>query len=153
MENVTDVASYIKSKGNFTNKKVHKIMYYAYALFLVKYNDKYSNDMSKLFDGVFLAFPDGPRETHIYIRELKIKNGLKDNLKLDNKEMFLKEKQNEKFLDHVIEIYGKYSEEELEDMVKREEPWKSTYKYHENIKTIKDKKIFRYYYKKYMEEE
>lgn len=165
MEDVNDVAAYIKSKGSFTNVKVNIIMYYAYALFLVKYNDKYSKDMLKLFDGVFLASPDGPREIKGYIDKLKIKvRKDKNTQKLDNKKICLKEKQNEKFLDHVIAIYGEYSEEELKDMVKREEPWQNPYISFEGVLISKPEELnlmgfinnrvmYDYYYKKYMEEE
>ncbi len=150
MENVYGVANYIKSKGNFTDGKVQKILYYAYSVYLVKNNDKYSENMKKLFDGKFLAFPNGPLEAHMYIDKLRHNLNKNNSSNLNSN---IKEKQNEKFLDKIIAVFGKYSEHRLEEMTKGEEPWlKPNVKLDENIPScakvigiIKDETIYDYY--------
>lgn len=153
MENTIDVANYIISKGefNFTPKKVQKIMYYAYSLYLIKYNDEYSEEMNKLFDGEFEAWKHGPvnRMVYNYIKNTSM-------LELRTKEIKLKEKQNENFLNKVIAIYGRYSGKQLEEMTKKEEPWQRAYiPQMDAICTnkISDKDIYNFYHRVIMEEQ
>ncbi len=151
MENVIDVANYIRSKKYFTPKQVQKIMYYAYSLYLIKYNDNYSNEMNKLFDGEFEAWKHGPVNRLVY-------NYMNQTAsEIVGKEIKLKEKQNENFLDKVILIFGIFSGNQLEIMTKMEEPWLSAYipQIDDNAvctNKISDKIIYDYYHRQYIKE-
>lgn len=151
MENIIDVANYIMSKKYFTPKQVQKIMYYAYSLYLVKYNDKYSDEMNKLFDGEFEAWKHGPVNRMVYNY---IKNRYGD---LTKEKIRLKEKQNENFLDKVILVFGRYSGNQLENMTKLEEPWLSAYtpQVDDNpicTNKISDKVIYDYFHRTFIED-
>ena len=49
MEEIIRITDYILTKGNYTPKQVQKLLFYAYSLYLVKYNKSYSEDMKKLY--------------------------------------------------------------------------------------------------------
>lgn len=144
MEDIIQVTDYILSKYSYTPKQVQKILFYAYSLYLVKYNDSYSTSMKKLFKGDFEARKHGPVNEQVY-KYLKTYPKVK-------KEVVLKEKIHENFMDKVILVFGYYSGLELEEMLKKEEPWIKAYNQKENT-IISDKDIYEFYskYKKLTE--
>lgn len=144
MDTAKNIASYMLSKEALTPKQVQKLLYYAYSLYLVKYNDKYEeNKMEKLFSEKIEAWDHGPvvREVYDYIKYVALSN----QLIISNKKVKLSSKRIENFIDKVLNIYGIYSGYELEQMTHSETPWKTT----KRNDIISDKVIYDYYSKKY----
>lgn len=138
MEDIIRVANYILTKGSFTPKQVQKLLFYSYSLFLVKYNKNYSQNMKKLFEGDFEATEHGPVNIKVY-NYLKGFRVCYQIVHLDNRKY-------ERFLNKVILVFGNCSGLELEEMVKKETPWKLAYE-KGNHTIIEDKDIFEYYSK------
>ena len=138
MEEIIRITDYILTKGNYTPKQVQKLLFYAYSLYLVKYNKSYSEDMKKLFKGDFEATEHGPVN-------IKVHNYLK-GFRVHMTARALYEKKNQNFLDKVLLVYGRYSGLELEEMTKQEAPWIRAYSQGKNT-IISDKDIFEYYSK------
>lgn len=138
MEEIIRITDYILTKGNYTPKQVQKLLFYAYSLYLVKYNKSYSEDMKKLFKGDFEATEHGPVNIKVY----KYLKGFRVHMTART----LYEKKNQNFLDKVLLVYGRYSGLELEEMTKQEAPWIRAYSQGKNT-IISDKDIFEYYSK------
>ena len=147
MDTAKRIAEYMLSKKVLTPKQVQKLLYYAYSLYLVKYNERYTNErMNRLFDENIEAWEHGPviREVYDYIKRLALSNQF---LAL-RKEINLSDKKTENFIDKILMIYGQYSGYELEQMTHTELPWKEAMGKARNSK-ISDETIYNYYSNKY----
>jgi len=147
MDTALKIAKYMLSKKALSPKQVQKILYYAYAIYLIKYNDEYNeNNMNKLFNDKIEAWEHGPviREVYDY---LKYYGHSGDILRFINNEG-LSDTKTENFINKILTVYGQYSGYELEKMTHNEEPWKFAFMQNKN-EEITDKSIFDYYSKKY----
>lgn len=114
------IANYFLSKIDMTNKKMQKMLYYAYSWYIVGYND--SEDVDRvLFNEQPEAWIHGPVFPTIYDKykiygwntipkfteEIDIDNELKN------------------FLEEIINVFGKYDGDQLELMTHNELPWKN----------------------------
>lgn len=165
MENIINVANYIMATKNMTIRKVQKIMYYAYSIYLAQNNDEYSDNMNKLFEAEFEVWKHGPviRKINSYIKYFSNI----DKSCLNKNEVKFENIKNKIFLDRIIKEYNKYSGHELEKMTK-EQPLLSScfllskekrikeqaYVYPRLCVTnssviIEDKAIYEYFRKKY----
>lgn len=150
MEDIYDVANYVMSKKGISRRKIQKIIYYAYSIYLAKYNDEYSDNMNKLFEADFEAWGQGPVNRRIYDYLNEICDS--DNLCFNKEEVKFKDSKSKYFLDQIIKEYGKYSGHELEKMTKKENPWFKSYVYPIWCGAIpsgqiKDRNIYEYFRK------
>lgn len=117
METIYDVARYILRKNpTYTDKQIQKLTYYAYCWYIVMYNNDANNINNRLINEHPEAWIHGPvfyelYETMTYNRSEFL--DYQENLRDDTK----------KFLDVIINLYGKYSGNQLEDMTHNELPW------------------------------
>lgn len=160
MENLNDVINYMiyKGEGKYSPKQINRFLYFAYAIYLAKYNDDLEEPVNRLFKAEFKAYPRGPiiEEANNYLeanrnRYFQYDENSRENIKslkqtediINNKEKFV--------IDAVLKVYGKYSGNQLELMVNKEDPYKKTYKKN-RLKKIKEEMIFEYYAKNYKED-
>lgn len=137
--NVLDIAKYIKKNMEIKgHKQLQKLVYYAYAWYLVIMN-KDGSLKNKLFDSDIEAWVHGPVSPELYSMYafLDIYEG--KNI----------EENDKKILDMIISRYGGYSGEELEKISHTENPWIEarrgyTPNQRSNIK-IDDRIIFDYF--------
>lgn len=114
------VANYFLSKIDMTNKKMQKMLYYAYSWYIVGYND--SENVNKV---LFIEQPEawihGPVFPTIYDKYKifgwniipKFTEEIDIDIELKN------------FLDEIINVFGKYDGDQLELMTHNEFPWKN----------------------------
>lgn len=152
MDRAIDIAKYMLSKKTLTPKQVQKLLYYAYSLYLIKYNDKYEeHNMNRLFNDRIEAWMHGPviRNVYDYIKTTAYSN----ELVTCNGTITLSDKRIENFIDKILLVFGQYSGYELEQMTHSETPWKLTYMDCDGearcSKKIDDKLIYDYYSEKY----
>ena len=144
MDTAKQIAEYMLSKKPLTPKQVQKLLYYAYALYLIKYNDCYQKgNMNKLFDDKIERWDNGPviRNVYNYIKHVAMSNELvtcKAEIKLSSPKI-------ENFIDKILKVYGQYSGYQLENLTHSETPWIVTGR----NEVIDDKIIFDYYSEKY----
>lgn len=144
MDTAKQIANYMLSKKTLTPKQVQKLLYYAYSLYLVKYNESFMQEgMNKLFEDKIEAWDHGPviRNVYDYIKKVALSN----QLVTCNTKIQLSDIKIENFIDKILKVYGQYSGYELEQMTHSEEPWIKTSK--NNI--ISDEIIYNYYSNKY----
>lgn len=147
MDTAKEIANYMLSKKALTPKQVQKLLYYAYSLYLIKYNDCYDeNNMNKLFNDKMEAWAHGPviRNVYDYIKNVALSYQLvtcKNKIELSDKKI-------ENFIDKILSVYGQYSGYELELMTHAERPWKEAMNIGRN-QVISDKTIYEFFSKKY----
>ena len=95
-----------------SNKKLQKLSYYVYSWYITIYNREIA-EMS------FEAWKHGPVCRRLYN---KYRNyGWKIIPSYEG--LLLAKEEDIKFIDVIIDIYGKYSADELEEMTHKESPW------------------------------
>lgn len=145
MTEIFEVSNYFLSVMPMTHKKLQKMCYYAYAWYYTLYDEK-------LFDnGRFEAWIHGPVNRELY---LKYKDcGWKEIVEKDkiyNITADIKE-----FLDTIIDTFGVYDANELENMTHSEKPWKRAregYAPYQNCEVKIDDVIIKEYYSSLMKE-
>lgn len=143
MENLLDVAKYISDKTSLsTDKKVQKITYYAYCWYIALNNKSKDEINNRLFEQRPEAWIHGPVFYDLY-----------DEMTYYRTRFFNRvakiELETELFLDKIINIYNKYTGNQLEDMTHNELPWIEARKgippYVRSRDIIKDEDIFVYF--------
>lgn len=118
--NIELVSNYFLSKVPMTNKKLQKMLYYAYSWYIVNNND--SNVIKNvLFSEQPEAWIHGPVFPTIYE---KYKVFGRDFLPV-YKEKIEFDEELEVFLDEIITVFGEFDGDQLELMTHNEEPWKN----------------------------
>lgn len=147
MDTALNIANYMLSKKVLTPKQVQKILYYAYSIYLIKYNDEYNeNNMNRLFNDKIEAWEHGPVIRDVYDR-IKYFAYSYESISY-NKEVQLSNKKIENFINKILTVYGQYSGYELEKMTHNETPWQLAMAKGRN-KVITDQSIYEYYSNKY----
>lgn len=143
-----DVARYFLHKQEMTQKKLHKMLFYAYAWYLYQNNEL--NDLKvRLFTSEnpnhgFQAWVHGPVFRELY--PVYANNGFRPFYVLtDNSNVFNEE--DKKFLDEIIKVYGKFDADKLENMSHTCCSWINARKGYEPYeacsKLLDDKDIYR----------
>lgn len=128
----------IRSYGSFSNKKLQKLCYYVYSIYLTKYGEK-------IADVYFEAWMHGPVSPEIY--QIYKKYGWNSIPRYSGK----LDVSNEIYerVSNIISNYIMYDATELEEMTHREQPWKlarkGCSKYESSNNLINDKDIIQYY--------
>lgn len=146
VENVAEW--FILNVENVTNKKLQKLVYYAYAWYLTLFNEDKDNLENRLFSVKCEAWIHGPVVPQLYSKYKKYySNVIPVDLKCEENFEF-----NEDVLDLLIQIkdvYGNYNGNQLESISHQEDPWINARK---NCKpneicsnTIDDITIFEFY--------
>lgn len=144
MTSVFEVSEYFLYRMPMTHKKLQKMCYYAYAWYYTLYGEK-------LFDnGKFEAWIHGPvnRELYSQYRDCGWKN-----IERTNEPNICKEIKD--FLDTIVNTFGDFNGNELEDMTHAELPWKKAregYKPDENCEKKLDDMIIKEYYSSLMKQ-
>lgn len=141
--NILSIANYIKDKqgGIISNKKLQKLLFYAYAWYLVENNSNSDKLKNKLFDSRIEAWEHGPvcPEAYYAFKERKLSKDETEDIDCETEDI----------LDIVLDVYGDYSGDELEYFTHQEQPWKNArIGYEKNQRCnelIKDKDIYNYY--------
>lgn len=144
MTEIFEVSNYFLSVLPMTHKKLQKMCYYAYSWYYTLYN-------KKLFDnGGFQAWIHGPVNRELYLKYKdygwrEISEGNNNSITEDIKE----------FLDTIVDTFGIYDANELENMTHAEKPWKRAregYEPYQNCEIKIDDAIIKEYYSSLMME-
>lgn len=113
------IAEYFLTKETMTQKKLQKLVYYAYAWYIVSFNNNVNRIKNLLFIEKPEAWVHGPVFRTLY--DAYRIYGWNNIPKVENSN--LKDKGLERFLDSIWDIFGKYDGDELEVMTHKETPW------------------------------
>lgn len=113
------IAEYFLTKESMTQKKLQKLVYYAYVWYIVSFNNNVNRIKNLLFIEKPEAWVHGPVFRTLY--DVYRTYGWNNIPKVDN--FNFKDKGLEKFLDSIWDIFGEYDGDELEVMTHKETPW------------------------------
>lgn len=138
---------FIQKIPNMTNKKLQKLVYYAYAWHLVIYNDSVDMIHSRLFENNFEAWVHGAVTPQLYDKYKKYGSGI---IPVDETIALPKFSVDEEdILNQVTDTYGKYNGNELESINHQETPWinarKGLPRFEPSHNHICDNDIYLYY--------
>lgn len=140
------VADFFLSKSTMTQKKLQKLVYYAYAWFIALNNEDKDNISIKLFEERPEAWMHGPVFPSLYVAYKQ--NGWHNIPKLD-KDVVCENSDVQDFLEKIWEKFGDYSADQLEAMTHSEAPWKNAREgvgvAESSNNKISDKDIFVFY--------
>lgn len=121
MYTVMDIANwFLRNIKDLTNKKLQKLVYYAYSWHLV-FNNESVDDLSiRLFDSKFEAWVHGAVVPELYEKYKKYGSGI---LPSNNDKLPFFSDDEIDVLNQVVEIYGAYNGNELESINHQELPW------------------------------
>ena len=120
VENVYDVAQWFLHTEPMTHKKLQKLLYFSYGIYLAQNNDNPDDLTDSLFENRFEAWVHGPVDPAIYA--LYKNNGI-NLLFLENIEIVSFNQNVMNALNKTMEIYGNYSADELENISHNQAPW------------------------------
>lgn len=147
---IDDVSNYFLAKTEMTPKKLQKILYFAYSWYLAFMNESKDKLNIRLFDSRFEAWIHGPVCPKIYSK-YKLRMNLIEKFNGNVVEFIGGSRE---ILEAIWEVYGKYTDKELESITKQHSPWIKT---RERAKcsdfgwcceVIPDEFIFEYYFSK-----
>ena len=150
MASVFDVAKYFLANGkDITNKKLQKLVYYAYAWHLVLANDYFDDSAIRLFNNNFEAWVHGAVDPDLYREYRKYGSSCIPKYTGD---IYPFSADEINILEQVNEVYGDYNGNELESINHQEEPWKKARNglsyFSSSHAPIKDEDIYNYYVQK-----
>lgn len=121
MYTVFDIANwFLRNVKDITNKKLQKLVYYAYSWHLV-FNNESVDDLSiRLFDSKFEAWVHGAVVPELYDKYRQFGSSI---LPSNNDELPQFSDDEIDVLNQVVEIYGNYNGNELESINHQELPW------------------------------
>lgn len=108
-----------------THKKLQKLLYFSYGIYLAEYNEDINNLENKLFPNNFQAWVHGPVDPNVY--EIYKNNGV-NYLFVEKPYVNTFNERILSTLNRVMEIYGNYEADELEQISHNQLPWKNARK-------------------------
>ena len=125
VNNIYDVAKWFLHVEAMTHKKLQKLLYFSYGIYMAQNNESCNNINKALFKNEFEAWVHGPVDPNIYrlfkhygVNLICIEGIEKFNFSFDVLSA----------LNKTIEIYGKYSADELEKITHSQAPWQNARK-------------------------
>lgn len=116
--NIDVVVNYILRHITVTNKKLQKLVYYAYAWYIVENNEN-ANITNVLFHDRPEAWVHGPVFPVLYDR---YKENGRNEIATPNEILEIDEEISE-FLDEILAVFGQFDGDQLELMTHNELPW------------------------------
>lgn len=120
VDDIYDVAKWFLHTEPMTHKKLQKLLYFSYGIYLVQNNDDANHLNNSLFENKFEAWVHGPVDPKIY--SLYKNNGI-NLLSIENIEIISFDQNIMNALNKTMEMYGEYSADELENISHNQAPW------------------------------
>lgn len=125
VENINDIINWFLFQQPMTHKKLQKMLYFSYGIYLVENNKNCENINDCLFTNRFEAWVHGPVDPLVY--QIYKNSGINLISKETCNENMLGKKVL-KVLERTMEIYSKYDADELEEITHNQIPWKNARK-------------------------
>lgn len=119
-DDIYKVARWFLHADVMTHKKLQKLLYFSYGIYLAQNNESSEKLEKFMFKNNFEAWVHGPVDPKIY--SLFKDNGI-NLLYIEANEKFDFDKDMLDALNKTMELYGSYSADELENITHRQEPW------------------------------
>ena len=125
VSNSYKIARWFLHTEPMTHKKLQKLLYFSYGIYLAWHNNDVNKLNEFLFENKFEAWVHGPVDPVIYSL---YKNYGVNYLYIEKEEEFNFNNDILNALNKTLEIYGEYSADELENISHYQAPWKNARK-------------------------
>lgn len=125
VKDIIDIVNWFLYKQPMTHKKLQKMLYFSYGIYLFKRNTNVDNLNNFLFTNKFQAWVHGPVDPYVY--QIYKNSGIKLISIEDYNDNKLDKKVTE-ILEEVMDKYSNFSADELEEMTHNQIPWKNARK-------------------------
>lgn len=125
VNSIFDVVKWFLHTEPMTHKKLQKLLYFSYGIYLAQNNDSEQQLEKSLFTNNFEAWVHGPVDPVIY--SLFKNNGI-NLLSIESIDTYDFDLDVMKALNTTMEMYGNYSADELENISHNQTPWKNARK-------------------------
>ena len=135
---------FLKNNQKIDHKKLQCLLYYAQCWTITLMNEPFEKPKLKLFDEDFEAWVQGPIISIVYNkREYLNQINIEKNITLNPDILDV--------LHQVLDVYGNFSGNELQNIIKQEKPWQDArlnyYPLESCYNKINNEKIYKYYIK------
>lgn len=120
VNDVYEIAEWFLHIMPMTHKKLQKLLYFSYGIYLVQNNDSRDNLINRLFDNHFEAWVHGPVEPTIYA--LFKYNGVNLIYK-EEVGVFDFDRDVMEALNRTLDLYGNLDADQLEEISHQQVPW------------------------------
>jgi uncharacterized phage-associated protein len=142
---VENITHWLLIQEKMTPKKLQKMLYYVYAWGLVFLNESADDISQKVFDANFEAWVHGPVIRDVY-NKYSVFGRNPIDVEFDTPAI---DEETTDLLQQIMNIYGKFTANELERLTHSEIPWKNARKDLKPLDSgktlITDKDMFNYY--------
>jgi len=125
VDNIYDIAKWFLHTEPMTHKKLQKLLYFSYGIYLAQNNESCNNLKNALFKNNFEAWVHGPVDPDIY--HLFKHHGV-NLIGIEQTEKFDFSFEVFSALSKTMELYGEYSADELENITHNQLPWENARK-------------------------
>ena len=144
-DNLKEIVQWFLNKDKqMDHKKLQCLLYYAQCWTITLMNEPFEKPKLKLFDEDFEAWVQGPiipivYDKREYLNQINIEKNITLNPDILN------------VLHQVLDVYGNFSGNELQNIIKQEQPWQEARLKYQSLEicldTINNEKIYKYYIK------
>lgn len=121
LKNANNAARYLLSQRNMSQKKLHKMLYFSYLVYLTDNNESANKIDDVLFKNTFQAWVHGPVLREVYPEYARFSYR---EMYIDRFDGEITEKAKEA-LDYILEVYGDLSANQLEVLSHQDDAWKN----------------------------
>jgi len=125
VNNINKITQWFLHAQPMTHKKLQKLLYFSYGIYLAKNNENGTNLEKTLFENNFEAWANGPVEPTVYNT---YKNSGVNFLYVENFDAYDFNLSVMDVLNKTMELYGNYDADELEIISRNQAPWKNARK-------------------------
>lgn len=119
------IANWFLHNMVITHKQLQKLLYFAYGIYLFRFNENENNINNRLFENHFEAWVHGPVDPDVYERYKY--NGI-NLIHIENITAFDFSENVFRVLNETLDLYGRYSADEMENITHMQSPWKNARK-------------------------
>lgn len=120
VNNVYEIVTWFLHSKEMTHKKLQKLLYFCYGIYLYENNSDENNINNRLFYNNFEAWVHGPVDPDIY--EIFKYSGI-NQLHIESDEVPVFRERVMLALNTTLDKYGNYEADELEEMTHNQTPW------------------------------
>ncbi len=125
VENLNDIINWFLYQQPMTHKKLQKLLYFSYGIFLTENNKDCDNIKDCLFVNRFEAWVHGPVDPVVY--QIYKKSGI-NLISIESFDESVLNKKVLRALNKTMKIYSEYDADELEEITHNQMPWKKARK-------------------------
>ncbi len=120
VDNIYKIVTWFLHTKEMTHKKLQKLLYFSYGIYLYENNKDENNLTNRLFSNHFEAWVHGPVDPDIY--EMFKYAGI-NQLHIETDDIYVFSEKVMEALNKTLDKYGSFDADTLEDITHKQSPW------------------------------